>query len=82
MLIHDILLLKHRGGWYWVVVRSCGLMRDVLLFDPAIVAPRLAWLVEAVAFGGAGWGWWDVGWQFMGSLRIRMHIHSSFEYVI
>lgn len=37
--------------------------RDVLCcaalrwFDPAIVAPRLAWLVKAVAFGGAGWDW-------------------------
>lgn len=32
-------------------------------FDPAMVAPRLAWLVEAVAFGGAdgdvGCGMWD-----------------------
>lgn len=46
-------------------MRSCRVVRDVLCcaalswFDPAIVAPRLAWLVKAVAFGGAGW---DLGW--------------------
>ena len=70
-----------------VVVRSCGLVRDVLCcvvlcwFDPAMVAPRLAWLVEAVAFGGAdgdvGCGMWDVGcgmweWQFQ-----CLHIYRS-----
>lgn len=63
MLIHDILLLKHRGGWYWVVVSVVWVDEGcVVLFDPAIVAPRLAWLVEAVAFGGAAdgdGGMWD-----------------------
>lgn len=58
-LLCDILLFKHRDGWFEVVVEVVWAgERCVVLcwFDPAIVAPRLAWLVEAVAFGGAGWG--------------------------
>lgn len=66
-VLRDILFLEHLGVWFGVVARSCGLARDVLCiavlcwFDPAIVAPRLAWLVEGVAFGGAGSGsgMWD-----------------------
>lgn len=43
-------------------------------FDPAIVAPRLAWLVEVVAFGGADG---DVGWQFHGQVTLHIIQESS-----
>jgi hypothetical protein len=44
-------------------------------FDPAIVAPRLAWLVEGVAFGGADG---DVGWQFHG--QVTLYTYKRFEH--
>jgi hypothetical protein len=40
-------------------------------FDPAIVAPRLAWLVEAVAFGGADGCGMAISWT-----SYTTHIHD------